>query len=105
VGTKETALTKAIVSELAKTGWLCEKLHGGMYMSGWPDLYCRHPEHGERWVEVKVLGNKLEETQEAWMRRWEKYGAKAYVLHQPEGAERTILGTPNWRYYIRGGLF
>lgn len=27
--------------------------HGNKYQCGFPDLYCVHPEYGERWIEVK----------------------------------------------------
>ncbi len=34
-------------------GWFVKETHGNLYQSGLPDLYCVHPVHKQRWVEVK----------------------------------------------------
>lgn len=55
--------------------------HGGMYQSGFPDLYCTHEKYGQRWIEVKLpdmQGSKF---------------TPAQKKHFPELVEN---GTPIW---------
>lgn len=39
---------------LEMRGWFVVIVHGGLYMSGMPDLYSTHKKYGPRWIEVKL---------------------------------------------------
>ena len=89
-----------LVSFLSLKGWHIEKLHGGMYQQGFPDLYALHPVHGDRWIEMKAPGGKLRKTQIAKFGKWYKYGKQVYVLEGPEHYARLFKVRGNWLNYI-----
>lgn len=50
----EAILQRRLMIELKGRDWYVKSTHGNMYQSGFPDLYCFHKHHGQRWVECKV---------------------------------------------------
>lgn len=38
---------------MEKLGWQVMVTNGNLYQVGFPDLYCTHPTHGQRWIDVK----------------------------------------------------
>lgn len=50
----EKRIEDALCVFLRARGWYCFVTHGGMYQSGFPDIYATHPEHGVRLIEVKL---------------------------------------------------
>jgi hypothetical protein len=49
----EQLILDKVRDALTLRGWFIIKLHGSMYQSGLPDLYCTHKTYGMRFVEVK----------------------------------------------------
>lgn len=49
----EAPIKRAIQKFLKERKWLVVVTHGNNFQSGLPDLYCAHPNHGQRWIEVK----------------------------------------------------
>ena len=48
-------------------GWKCRRLNvsAGIYSTpGFPDYFCTHYKHGQRWIETKAPGGKLRKEQE-----------------------------------------
>lgn len=94
-----------IVTRLRKTlegrGWLVEKTHGSMYAVGWPDLFCHHPQHGSRWIEVKrPHKGALEDSQIKKFRRWLTFGLGVYVLVDDSKTQLDLLlRAPNWTHW------
>ena len=98
---------KHVLNELRscmeKKGWLVEKVWGNITNAGWPDLYCYHEKHGERWVETKSKRkyHKLGEKQVVRFRKWSKKGVKIWVLRGGEPEEYKLLfKDPNWKEFI-----
>lgn len=54
----EGEIQRSIVSALRQREWTVMETHGNLYQRGFPDLYCFHPTHGQRWIEVKLPGMK-----------------------------------------------
>ncbi len=99
--TLEATIPARIRKALARLGWTAWKIHGGRFQSGWPDLYCAHPELGVRWIEVKrPKTGKLTRGQRQRFAELEANGVGVWLL---DGAEPTdiavIHGPPPWRYY------
>ena len=81
-------------------GWCIEKLHGGMYQQGFPDLYAMHPVYGDRWIEMKAKGGKLRKSQIRKFTEWSKYGKQVYVLEGSEHYSRLFKVRGNWLNYL-----
>ena len=85
---------------LIRAGWLVEKTHGTVYSPGWPDLYCHHPDHGSRWVEVKRPSGKLTRAQQARFGRWCAAGVGIWVLTSPDEVD-LLHSAPNAAVWLR----
>jgi hypothetical protein len=84
-------------------GWLVEKVHGSMYMKGWPDYYCFHPRFGERWLETKRPEHgHLEPSQEKKFRKWQAFGIKIVIASCVEDYNVVLKGEPNWWKWCKG---
>lgn len=81
---------------LHQEGWVTEKLHGSAYQAGFPDLYCYHPEHGERWVEVKTESGSLTHAQYVKFSKWEAFNLGVWILMGVHEYKK-LFYKPNWR--------
>lgn len=52
----EAKIQDELILFLRAREWYVRPTHGGMYQSGFPDLWCSHRTYGYRWIEVKVAG-------------------------------------------------
>lgn len=89
-----------LIAFLQSKGWHVEKLHGGMYQQGFPDLYAIHPIHEDRWIEMKAPGGKLRKSQKIKFPIWTRYGKQVYVLEGPEHYARLFKPRGNWLNYL-----
>lgn len=106
---KKTIIRKSIESKiqsrlmkfLRARGWLVENMHGNMFQSGIPDLYCFKREYGERWIDVKVEGRySFTKAQRIKWVQWEIAGIGIWILtgHTQKDYNR-LFRPPNWRDY------
>lgn len=93
---REKLIEGRIRAKLEADGWLTEKTHGNAYQSGFPDLFCHHPQHGTRWIEVKTPKGRLTKAQRKKFPVWDSFGVKIWVLTSEEEVHM-LFGTPNWR--------
>jgi len=49
----ERIIQDDLVKFLELRDWHVMETHGNLYQRGFPDLYCVHDEHKQRWIEVK----------------------------------------------------
>jgi hypothetical protein len=49
----EAIIQAALVKYLNIRDWNVMETHGNLYQRGFPDLYCTHEKHKQRWIEVK----------------------------------------------------
>lgn len=49
----ERIIQDSLTLLLEGKGWHVMETHGNMYQQGFPDLYCVHDTHRQRWIEVK----------------------------------------------------
>lgn len=97
----ESKTQSRLMKFLRARGWIVERMHGNMYQSGIPDLYCFKKEYGERWIDVKVEGRySFTKAQRIKWPQWEKAGIGIWIL---TGATQTdynkLFAPPNWRDY------
>ena len=50
---KESEIEDRIIKKLRYLQWFVKKLHGNMFQSGMPDLFCANYKYGIRLVEIK----------------------------------------------------
>jgi hypothetical protein len=104
---EKEAATK-LIKLMRKEGWYVKRLNvsAGQYSTpGFPDYYCLHKVHGQRWVETKSHDSgKLEASQLDTFAEWSKYGMGVWVL-TGESDYKLLFEKPNWwKYAFRGDV-
>lgn len=98
------------VNFLKMKGWHVERMVMGYLMSGIPDLLIGHPDHGMRFVDIKVYGKySLTKGQRHTWPIWEKYGMGIWIVGATSAEECTkahmikeyeiLMKPPNWREF------
>lgn len=92
---------KEIRPMLADLGWWVEVTHGNRYMAGFPDLYLTHPEHGIRWVDVKVDGSyTYTSAQRHKWPIWHTHGTGIWIMTAGTQEQyQWLWKPPNWLDY------
>lgn len=85
---------------MVSKGWVCDKIGGGKYTVGWPDYWCWHPVHGERWVEMKAPGGKLRPSQIKRFSRWAKKGILVFICTDDTDYEKLFKDWSDWEMYV-----
>ena len=68
---------------LEARGWFVKDTHGGMFQSGFPDMFITHVQHGPRWVEVKLpqmRGSRFTAAQERDFPKFLQNGTPIWIL-------------------------
>ena len=99
----ESKAAKRLCNYMEARGWGVWKVGAGKYVSGWPDYYAFHPQHGHRWIETKAPGGKLRGSQIKRFRSMTKAGDSIFVLEDEKTYAR-LFQPANWELYIRGVL-
>ncbi len=90
-----------LITYLEQRGWLVERIIGNAFQSGLPDLYCWHPQFGQRWVDVKVEGRySFTKAQKQKWPLWERHQLGVWILTgaNQENYDR-LFAPPNMRDY------
>jgi hypothetical protein len=99
----EYKIQKAIIDFLSARGWHVERIVGGAFQMGLPDLYVAHPKWGQRWVEVKNDGRySFTRAQKIKWPVLEMYGVGIWILKGATQEEYDkLFAPPNWRDYVK----
>ena len=101
---KENIIQKKIKDKLTLAGWYVVVLHGSMYQSGMPDLYCTHSRYGVRLVEVKRPDRKGDVFTPAQIDVFPKLcanGSNVWVLTGEGDSEiKKLFGPCNWYTFL-----
>lgn len=104
----EYAIQAKWVKFLKAKGWHVERLVGNAFQKGIPDIFIIHPEHGLRFIDIKVYKRyHLTKAQRAKWPIWEKFGMGIWILgadskeactkeHMINEYEK-LFNKPNWR--------
>ena len=87
---------------LVLEGWAVFNLHGTMYSSGLPDIYCCHISYGTRWVEVKMpIKHAFTPAQLKVFPELESKGVGVWVLTAATKYEYDkLFGPSNWHMFL-----
>lgn len=97
----EAARQQRVIKYLRLRDWQVKETEGTPLSYGWPDLYVAHLRHGPRWIEMKVPGGKLRETQIEFITDFALVGVGVWVLEDATPAEYAkLFGEPNWSEYL-----
>lgn len=97
----ESKIQFRLMKFLRARGWIVENIHGNIFQSGLPDLYCYNRQYGERWVDVKVEGRySFTKAQIIKWPLWEKAGIGIWILTGPTQKDYDrLFEPPNFRDY------
>lgn len=97
----EAKIQDAITLMLESKGWTVLPTHGNMYMRGFPDLYCGHLIHKQRWIEVKNLARyKFTNAQLERFPLISKFAGIWILTGATEGEYAKLFSLPNWSFYL-----
>lgn len=98
---EEAKIRANLLAFLLGLGWWVEITHGGAFQSGFPDLYCTHPEHGIRWIDTKVEGKyEYTKAQRKKWPVWHKHGTGIWILTGASMSQyERLFQPPNWLDY------
>lgn len=97
----EDGVRNEIKRKLEERGWHVMITHGNAYQEGFPDLYCVHMQHKQRWIEVKLPGVTSSKFTKAQVENFPKIigcGIGIWVLVSAEESELKKLFLPH-NYY------
>lgn len=97
----EAKIQKAIIILLESKGWFVKPTHGNLYQSGFPDLYCIHTAHKQRWIEVKnPLSYRFTIAQLGDFPKISK-GTGIWIMTAASESEYSkLFARPNWHLYL-----
>ena len=100
----ETKVRGEIITFLEHRQWYVKILHGGVYQSGFPDLFATHKNHGIRLIEVKLpnmSGSRFTKHQRECFPLFVSNGAPIWILTAATEYEYRKLFAPcNWMEYF-----
>jgi hypothetical protein len=102
INREEFRIQAELIKYLRARGWHTERIAGGAFQYGLPDLFCAHRKWGQRWIELKRPGNNYSFTraQKQKFPILDKYGVGIWIL---TGADQPnydkLFKPPNWRDY------
>jgi len=100
----EFKVRERVIKMLERYGWIVKIVHGSMYQSGFPDLYCTHKKYGPRWIEVKLPnmeGSRWTAEQRKWFPILAENGTPIWVItNDTEYEYRKLFANDNWFEYM-----
>lgn len=100
---KEAQIEDNIIKKLRYLGWFVKKLHGNMFQSGMPDLFCAHIRYGIRLIEVKQPDETKSSFTAAQIETFpllEAHGVGLWIMVNDTDHEYAkLFHAPNWRQY------
>ena len=97
----EYKIQKDFVEFLKDRGWLVERMIGNALQFGIPDIYIMHPEHGDRWVDLKAPGKyEFTSAQRVKWPLWATYNVGVWIITAATEEEYDkLFGPPNFMDY------
>ena len=100
----EHVIQDELICYLRNLGWFCKTMHGSMFQSGMPDLFCCHVRYGHRLVEVKLpnmKGSKFTPAQLETFPQLCSHGSGVWVLTAATDEEyQKLFKKFNWWQYL-----
>lgn len=100
----EAQIQADIIRYLEARGWFVKPVPSTAKSAGWPDLYCFHIMHNERWVEIKkpnMEGSRFTRYQIREFARMVRAGVGIWILTAATDSEYKKLFRPqNYSSYL-----
>lgn len=99
----EAIIQRNFIAYVKVRGWNVERMIGNALQKGIPDIYIMHPEHGDRWIDLKVPGGgRFTIAQRIKWPIWEAYGKGIWIITAANESEyNKLFAPPNMREYWR----
>ena len=98
----EKTIQLAIKAMLEAKGWTVKETHGNTFQQGLPDLYCIHPDHQQRWIEVKNPKRyKFTAAQREFFPVLNKCVGLWILVAATNDEYKKLFGPPNWYHYLK----
>jgi len=97
----EAKIQANFIRYLKVKGWHIERMIGNLLQKGIPDIYIMHPEHGERWVDLKNPHDYEFTAAQIWKWPvWEENKVGIWIITgwADEDYDK-LFQPPNWRQY------
>ena len=101
---EEWHIQRDLIAFLRARGWHVERLVGGAFQSGIPDIYIYHKKWGARWIDVKRPGKNYSFTKAQKIKwpEWDRAGIGIWILTAAnQEAYDKLFQPPNWRDYAK----
>lgn len=97
----EAVIQRNFILYLKERGWHVERMIGNILQKGIPDIYVMHPEHGDRWIDLKnPLDYEFTRAQRVKWPIWEAHGVRIWIITGWSDADYDkLFQPPNWREY------
>jgi hypothetical protein len=98
----EAEIQQDVIKMLRDLDWYVQVMHGSIYQSGLPDLYCHHLKYRQRWIEIKYKYNyRFTRAQLENFPKMNDAGISIWILCEATPEEYQKLFQPqNWRRYL-----
>jgi hypothetical protein len=97
----EAIIQRNFIRYVKQRGWNVERMIGNALQKGIPDIYIMHPEHGDRWIDLKnEKGYEFTIAQQIKWPIWEAHGKGIWIITgwQKEDYDK-LFKPPNFRDY------
>jgi hypothetical protein len=97
----EAIIQRNFIKYVQERGWVVERMIGNALQKGIPDIYIMHPEHGDRWIDLKNPKDyEFTINQRIKWPRWEAAGKGIWIITgwKDEDYDK-LFEPPNWREY------
>jgi hypothetical protein len=97
----EYTIQAKFIEYLELRGWRVERMIGNQLQMGIPDIYCMHPEFGERWVDLKNPADyEFTKAQRYKWPKWKEHGTGIWIITGWSDKEYAkLFDPPNWEQY------
>ena len=101
---EEWHIQRDLIAFLRARAWHVERMAGGPFQSGIPDIYSYHKKWGTRWIDVKRPGKNYSFTKAQKIKwpEWDRAGIGIWILTAATQEQYDLLfGPPNWRTFAK----
>jgi hypothetical protein len=99
----EAIIQAAVIKMLKDHGWWVKIMHGSVYQTGVPDLFCAKRTNGTRWVEIKnPISYKFTPAQIQDFHAMSAQGVGIWILTAATEQEyNKLFLPPNWWTFLQ----
>lgn len=97
----ETTFGRQVIEKLRLLKWFAIKTHGNEFQEGLPDWLLIHPDHGVKFLELKLERGRFTRAQKRLFPLMAAAGAKIYIGKPSDVFPDLVYGEPNLHKYLK----